>query len=360
MINLENAVIEKDMIENVIQNIEYNKTILYYYEKYALEMHDDYKNTLLNRRTSVELCNKFWVLDKYEVQKIKDLKSQNLCKDKFCSNCKKVKQAARMSKYIPELEKYSDNLHHLVLTQPTVPADQLVYMLKNMSKCFRQLIRYINCTDLIQGLDFSSWGYQGAVRSLEITYRNDMYHPHYHIGLVISPNTLGRKNIANTYSYDLRKGLPELTRLFSEQEIIIQKIWFLLMNKKKVTKENIDNLEEGYSCIIDKFSPDQFTELFKYMTKDKDEKGELLAYKQFKTLYEALYRVKQIQGYGCLYRITDNINLEEYDALYRQMIEEIAKKESPASVLQKPQELILDSRYKLISRKSYFRYLRTL
>ena len=41
-------------------------------------------------------------------------------------------------------------------------------------------------------------------------------------------------------------------------------------------------------------------------------------------------------------------------------IEEIAKKESPASVLEKPQELILDSRYKVISRKSYFRYLRTL
>ena len=81
---------------------------------------------------------------------------------------------------------------------------------------------------------------------------------------------------------------------------------------------------------------------------------------QFKTLYEALYRVKQIQGYGALYQITDNLNMEEFDALYKTLIEEIAKKESPASVLEKPQELILDSRYKVISRKSYFRYLRTL
>ena len=357
---IQNALVEKDMIQNVIDNIEYNKTILFYYEKYALEMHDDYKSTLINRRTSLELCNKFWVLDKYEMQKIKDLKSQNLCHDKFCSNCKKVKQAARMSKYIPELEKYSDRLHHLVLTQPNVPGAELKSTIKHMSKCFRNLILYINGSILIKGLDFSRWNYEGAVRSLEITYRDDMFHPHYHVGLIISPSTVSRKNISNIYSFDLRKGLPELTRLFSEEEILIQKIWYLLINKIKVTKENIDDLEEGYSCIIDKFAPDEFAELFKYMTKDKDEKGELLTYNQFKTLYEALYRVKQIQGYGVLYRITDDLNMEEFDALYKTLIEEIAKKESPASVLQKPQELILDSRYKVISRKSYFRYLRTL
>ena len=30
-----------------------------------------------------------------------------------------------------------------------------------------------------------------------------------------------------------------------------------------------------------------------------------MTYEQFKTLYYALYKIKQIQGYGLLYHITD-------------------------------------------------------
>src|SRR3712207_6917428 len=57
-------------------------------------------------------------------------------------------------------------------------------------------------------------------------------------------------------------------------------------------RSNIDDLENGFSCIVDKFPEDDFAELFKYMTKDKDEEGNILTYDNFKTLYEALYRVR--------------------------------------------------------------------
>ena len=360
MQSIDNALIDKDIIKSVIDNREYNKIIIQYYQKFAEEFHDNYKNTLQNKSFNISNCNKYWLLDKYEQQRIKDLKKQNLCRDKFCSNCKKVKQSARMARYIPELELHKDKLYHLTLTVPNCNGQALKDTIKHMSKCFRYLIQYLRGYKETDGIDFSSWGYEGAVRSLEVTFNRDDYHPHFHVGLILDPNLLSRKDIVNTYSYDFRKSVPELKRLFSHQEILIQKIWYLLINSIRVNKKNIDSLNEGYSCTMDKFLEGDYAELFKYITKEKDDDGHILSYDNFKTLYEALYRLKQIQGYGCLYRINDDFNLEEYEALYQEFIEKIRKKESPAEVLEKPQELILDTQYKLISRKSYFKYLRSL
>jgi len=77
-------------------------------------------------------------------------------------------------------------------------------------------------------------------------------------------------------------------------------------------------------------------------------------------LYYGTYRVKQIQGYGCLYQIKDDEDLEQLEEQYELFIQEIRKKESPTVVYEEPQDLILDSEYMLISRKSYFKYLRQL
>src|SRR3712207_5363455 len=125
-------------------------------------------------------------------------------------------------------------------------------------------------------------------------------------------------------------------------------------------RSNIDDLENGFSCIVDKFPEDDFAELFKYMTKDKDEEGNILTYDNFKTLYEALYRVKQIQGYGVLYQISDSIDLDKYEEKYQSYIEELIKKESPVYVRETPQELHSDSQYKLLNKSSYIKYLKQL
>ncbi|WP_335918025.1 protein rep [Shewanella chilikensis] len=329
--------------------------------KFVLSGLNDLKlNVIANRIDALESCNKFWVLDKYELQKIKDLKKQNLCHDKFCANCKKVKQSARMGKYIPELEKYKDQLYHLTLTVPNCSGKDLRSTIKKMNEARRHLMRFLNGTKRIKGIDLSSWGYLGAVCSLEITFRGDSYHPHFHVGLVMDQSVLSAKRYKNTYSYNYKNGISELKRLFSKEELLIQKIWRLLYDGVKVTEKNIKNLKEGYSCIIDQFHEDDYAELFKYMTKEKDEEGQILTYENFKALYEGLYRLKQIQGYGCLYRITDDIDVEEYEEAYNMIIEFIRKKESPVEVLETPQELFLDTQYKIISRKSYFKYLRSL
>ena len=85
----------------IINNNEYNKLILDHYSRLAGENPDvDFSSNIEN----LENCNKFWVMDHYREQKIKDFKRTNLCKDKFCNNCKLVKQASRLAKFIPLIE----------------------------------------------------------------------------------------------------------------------------------------------------------------------------------------------------------------------------------------------------------------
>jgi hypothetical protein len=182
-----------------------------------------------------------------------------------------------------------------------------------------------------------------------------------HVALVLTgENFLGEYEHTNTYSYDYRKGIGELKRLFCEQEILLQKIWYLLLNGQKLTKENIDNLKIGYSCTLWQFLDDDYAELFKYMTKGTDEKGQTLTYTNFVSLLHGLYRVKQIQGYGCLYQIGDDEIFDEYERMYEAMIQEIRAKEKPIAVLEELEGLVSDNEYQLISRKSYFKYLKTI
>jgi plasmid rolling circle replication initiator protein Rep len=357
-VDILNAVVPKELITGVVKNIEYNRIITGYYDLFG-KSEPLLTDLLFSKKERIEDCNKFWRLEKYEKQKIKDYQRTNLCKDKFCSNCKKVKQASRMAKYIPALEQYKEQLHHMVLTLPNCDGQGLGKTIKHMANCFRQLVRYLNGNKKIAGINSLEWGYLGAVRSLEVTFNGDSYHPHYHVGLVLDKPT-GSKTIENVYSFDFRNGLPELKRLFSEKEILIQKIWYLLINGQRVTWGALQNLSLGYSCMINNFAPGDFAELFKYMTKETNEQGHVLNYDNFLTLYSGLYRVKQIQGYGCLYQIQDEGDTETFEAVYEAFISELQQKEAPSVVRETPQALLKDTRYTLISRKSFFKYLRQL
>jgi hypothetical protein len=261
-----------------------------------------------------------------------------------------------MAKYMPELEKYKEIMYHLTLTTPNVNGSELKQEIKDLAKCFQKLNRILSGHIKIKGLKFDNWGYQGAVRSLEATYKLDDYHPHYHCILVLKDLKMTSKDKINDYSYHY----GNLKTYFSEEEILIQKIWYLLTNGHKVTKQNIEKTTLGYSCKMDKLGTDDFNELFKYMTKSTDEEGNILTYDQFKILHDALYRVKQIQGYGCLYRITDDGDLDMMEQEYQNLVDQLQKIENPEFALQSPQDLILDNVYTLISRKSYMKYLKSL
>lgn len=352
--------VDKPFIKNIVKNLRFNEMIGKYYEKLIDEFEYDGSNTLSNKLERLQSCNQFWEIDKYKLSKVKDFKKTNLCKDKFCNNCKKVKQASRMARFMPEIEKYKNkNMSQMVLTVPNVTGEELKNTIKNIFKSFTTLIEYLKGKKKIRGFDFDSLGYLGAIRSLEITYEHNEYHPHLHV-LLVHEGDLGLKEHINTYSYN--KFNRDEIRRFSELEITIQKIWFLLITGKGVTGKKIRELDLGYSCMIDKFNEGDYLELFKYMTKsDGDEQGSIMTYDNFKTLYFALLGVRQIQGYGVLYRIKDDESiLEDVEEKYQAIIDGLRQKESPVEVSEAPQDLLKDSEYTLISRKKVYSYLRQL
>lgn len=357
-IDIQNIKVQKDYIKNIIKNIEYNKQIVTYYEKLRNEYMGDMYKRFDRKLSAIQECNSFWEIDRYDINKIKDFKRTNLCKDKFCSNCKKVKQASRMARFLPELEKYQDKLFHMTLTQPNVSKGQVKSTIKQCFRGIAKLIEYLKGKKKIRAVDFSDFKYEGAIRSLEITFNENSYHVHLHVALVLGCDDITVKKHINRYSYHY----GALKRLFSEKEILIQKIWFLIMNDIKVTKKAIDSLEYGYSCTIDQFNENSYAELFKYMVKDFSETHNFMSYDNFKTLYSALLNVRQIQGYGCLFNIkdTDTDISEEVNDIYNSIIEELQKKETPIATVENPEDIINDSVYTLISRKKIFEYLRKL
>lgn len=353
---IKRAEIPKQTLINVLQNMDYTKLMIQYYERYSREVSGKKREVLENKIRYMKGCNDFWFCDVYKKQKVKDFIKTNLCRDKFCSNCKKVTQAARMAKYCPELEKYSDASFHLVLTSPNVKGERLKDHIKHMAKCFRKLHLYLSGKKLIRGLSFDSWGLVGAIRSLEITFKGDSYHPHYHVILILKGLRHLNKTITNDYSYNYCR----MKNKFSDQEILLQKIWYLLINNIKVTMQNIHNLKQGYSCKMDKLKEGDYNEIFKYITKDFARDGSLMTYDNFKTLYESLYRVKQIQGYGVLFSVSDSLDLESMVEAYERLVADLNEKENPEHVGETVQDLLNDNEYTLISRKTYMKYLREI
>src|SRR5699024_10807400 len=179
-------------------------------------------------------------MDHYRQQKVKDFKKTNLCKDKFCNNCKKVKQASRLAKFMPMIEDLSKDkyLYHMVLTVPNCNGDDLKDVIRDkIFKSFAYLIDYLKIKKKIKGLDFEQYSYSGAIRSLEVTYRRDDYHPHLHCIIALEKPLDDNRYIKNTYSRSRKNGY----RKFTEFEILIQKIWYLLNTGERVTKKAIDN-----------------------------------------------------------------------------------------------------------------------
>ena len=352
-----NLSIEKNHIIQIINNNEYNKLIIDHYSRLAGENSDvDFSSNIEN----LENCNKFWVMDHYREQKIKDFKRTNLCKDKFCNNCKLVKQASRLAKFIPFIKDISKDkyIYHLVLTVPNCKGVDLKDTIREkIFKNFYILNRYLKLEKKIKGLDFEKYGYQGAIRSLEVTFKGDDYHPHLHCIIALEKPLDDNRYIKNTFSRSRKNGY----RKFTDFEILIQKIWYLLNEGQRVTKKAIEELETGYSCTIDPVDKNSVHEVFKYMTKSTDEKGNLISYENFKTLRYALYKVRQIQGYGCFYDVKDDDSIiEQADEIYDMLIESFRAKENPLEVCETPEDLLKDNQNKIISRKIIHKHLREL
>jgi plasmid rolling circle replication initiator protein Rep len=320
-------------------------------------------STVENQFTQINDCNSLMLFNSFEKLKIKEYVKTNLCKDKFCNNCKKVKQASRMARFIPEIEKVSErsNLYHLTLTVPNVSDYELNPMIKKMFQKFATLIEYLKGKKKIRNVDFDYLDYQGAIRSLEVTYKGNSYHPHLHVLIALDHLFVPEdKSNVNAFSYSY----GQLRNKFTDFEILIQKIWYCLINDKTVNLRNIESEKNpGYSCNMDLFKDDDYRELFKYMTKgngkdDETKEDSFLTYENFVTLYYSLKGVRQIQGYGCFFRL-DDIDLEdEVDEKYDAIINLLLWLDDPVVQVHKPADLIFDNEYTILTRKRIYHYLR--
>ena len=302
------AKLDGEYIDGVANNRRFNEKYSDYYSRLANERNIPKLHTVA---AHVQDCHRFWFGDHYRMQRVFDVKRVQLCHDKFCVNCQHLKQASRLKRFTPVLEELSNdyNLYHTVFTLKNVVGSELYRTLDLMSDGFKKLVRYFSGDAKIKGLDFSECGYAGAVRCFEIVANPMDYHPHIHSLFVMDKDFELTKTIVNpfSYNYGVYSG-----RKFSELEEFLQKTFYLLCNRQKVTLENISAVSTGYSCTMDKVEDAKdWHEVFKYVTKLTKDGAPALTYEQFVTLYDALYRRRVMQGYGILYNVAEDDTIDE-------------------------------------------------
>lgn len=322
-----------------IRKKEYNTKYSKWY--YGMSQED----ALLTKRYSfrsdkINDCLNVWHWDKYEKNKLLDLRSVNRCRNnRFCPNCKLLD----ISKFIHEFRKYYDDLsskgyraYMLTLTVPSVPGDELRGTIDKLNKSFRKLIEKFSY-DIDTGKAYSDRLFQidGGIKVLEITYNdNNGFHPHFHC-VVFSKDILSEKildkfiqgkwsNKRNSYNYK------------SHIDIQLSKLWSMIWYNEKLTIKNIDTIvydpKEEYfkkdkKCLEVDFrelDEDGIYEVFKYTFKDTDIKN----YYVFKTLVKALESKRIRQGFGILFNMQcEDVEIGEVQDL------ELEIKENPESLV---------------------------
>lgn len=262
---------------------------------------------------NVRRCGRSLFFNEYNLQRVNDLQNVFLCKDPFCINCQKYKARMRLLKYLPTIEKIKEthDLYMLTVAPRNCSAEEYNNVVDIMNSSFSTFVRYLTGNAKIKNIDFSYLDYVGCVRAFETTfnlskrYEGLEYHPHFHIMLALSKDLFLKRDTINDYSYkyktvyeDGKRRRRKITRSFSQLEIDIQKIWYLLMNGQKVTAKAIQELPLGYSCTLDKADDKAALEVFKYAIKSFDENQQHIDLSQFMTLHDALKGRRAIEGYG--------------------------------------------------------------
>ena len=284
--SLQDVSIPYESFNKIGKRIRNNDIISGYYNQLFDETGD---YVFENRARSVNVCGKYIDFEYYRLQGVKDVKRINLCKDKFCPNCQAIIAQKREQKFSPVLDALAEDysLHHVVFTVPNCSPEQLKPTLNAMYRKFGYMVRYFDGRKKISGVNFGQYGYAGAIRSLEITqdFKENTFHPHFHCIFLLRKGLELEKQHINQYSFDGSK----LVRKFSDFEILLQKIWYLLMNGIEVNTTSIQDLRQGYSVIADPAEQGKYHQLFKYAIKECFKDGQIYDFETFKTLYYALH-----------------------------------------------------------------------
>ena len=353
-----------------------NAIVATYYEDMAelAKMDGDLEThrLCLNKAISIRDCHKHMFFDHYETFKVKDYKRTIFCHDRFCPLCQKLKANTREKKFyeiLADLEPQYD-FYHGVLTFPNVPVQTLKRAreglrsglseaISRMFEAFKKLTRYFTGNAAVADMNFRAYGYAGAIRTLEITFTSEhTFHCHFHFIAAMKKGLYLPGKTINKYSYNKYTG--KITP-FSDFEILLQKLWRLLMDGKKVTKANIDAMRLGYSCMFKKILPDESHDVFKYIVKPDD--NATMTFEMFRDLSTALKGKRSIQTYGCFhgYKLEDEAIDESDDPLYDHIVEAFRKYDMPYECMEAPEKVkenIEAKKFLYISRKSVRSFIR--
>lgn len=362
---------ERDTLAETFGRMQLNEVV----SEYFLRLYEEYSlPSCLAESQRILECSNVWICDNYEKSNVSDVTYVSHCRSRFCLVCQKLLQASRLNRFSPFLiETAKDyDLYHITFTIPNVPAAKLKAAIKLMAYAFRRLIKFLSGKKKIKGLDFSEYGFHACLRSLEVTFseiRQD-FHPHYHCIFALKKGLCFDKHIINDFSYD--NGI--LVDLFSDFEILLQKLWRLLIDgerekiyryveiterlgkplspsdpmyghwEAKPTKKNrregaitlsaINALKQGYSCKMEFIEDDDvlnYYEVFKYAFKVTSDERTLFTYEQFKALYFGLKGARAIQGYGAWYNLKCDDFDDSVDEFYAVLIGYLRQRETPYS-----------------------------
>ena len=359
MVNSE-RVIDKSYFEDLKFRIRHNYQIADFY----LDMYEETgRENFLNKSKVINVCCKYWDLFHYVSLKVKNIKRVNLCKDKFCFNCQKLLAEKRQQKYEPILNELRKDyeVFHMVVTVPNCEREELLPLLNKMYKKFPYMLEFFKGKRNVRNIDFLQYGYGGAVRGLEVTQNQStkQFHPHFHCMILFEKGFQLQGEVVNPYSFDDGR----IVHKFSKLEILLQKIWFLLMNDERVTAKAIEELKLGYDIQMSD-SEGHYHEAFKYACKGAfDPANGAFIYNEqtFRTLYEALNNRRMIQGYGALHNFDDmdgDILDDEATEQYEKIISALDDFEKPLFQVENIDEVVERSAYcKYISKSNIKRLL---
>lgn len=401
--DISSMLITNEFVSKIVKHRKYDSVIAEYYYKLAQETKSNKEFwKYLNKADRIKACNQYWVLNSYEQSKIRDFLKTYLCRDPFCANCKKVRQAQRMNNYLDLFQKYDTDLYFFTITVPNCQGSQLREQINRLFAMYNKLIKCLDGSYKffeVLGLNEVFGEFLGAVRSLEVTYKKEgrfRFHPHIHAAIALKKYDMSKKYIKNRFSYSLDKmevdstkdedgnflnpelvntdgkqAVRQIKTLFNREEVKLQKLMYLFYDEvikkeqakvkgqkyndsvaKKVTGKYLDNMksDQCLSLSIEKFKPGQYKEMFKYMVKDNfgdiysDEVEEkMMDYDTFKILARELWNLKQIQGCGVFKNVTDDNDFElegKVDKIYSMFIYSLKQKELPVMIEEAPEDVL--------------------
>lgn len=305
----------------------------YYYEIGGSYKIDDYNgckvpcsdvpSTYFLQAERVGSCLDFWLWDKYEINKILDLKKVNRCMNtRFCPNCKTQDIIRFIHKFRSIFNEYIEQGYKFYMLTLSVPncdltGKDLKHTIEKLSKAFNKLFKKFGYED-DKALKDRYVSIYGGIRVLEITC-NELtgFHPHFHCVVMLREDPepfLFEKNIQGKWSN--KRNSYNMHSLIDMQ---IAKIWGMIWYGHRMTKKSVEKYEVEPREIYAKYDGEQLEdkvlqvdlrplddegikEVFKYTFKSTD----VQTFDIFKGLVDGLAYKRIRQGFGVLYNVKVN------------------------------------------------------